>query len=218
MQRPSISGQIAPEAPPPQPAPLPGRSYQVHDSYIVEEAAEGIYLIDQHALHERILFEEIASRAPMHRGVLRQRLLMPETVQLSPRDFQVVMALKETLVRLGVEVAEFGPNTVALQALPQMLRDAPPRQFLLDLVDELSGEEALARKPSDGNITALQEKIMQIIACKGAVKAGQRLTPQQVQALLERRDQTNPAPTCPHGRPTTIFLSLTDLEKKFRRR
>ena len=187
------------------------RFCQTHNAYIVEEVEGGINIIDQHALHERILFQELQEQA-REAKVMRQRLLIPATVELSPRDFQTVLARQEELARFGIEVAEFGANTIAVHSVPQMLRECSPAQFLTDLIDDLANEGRTAGP------TSQTERILAAVACKAAVKAGQELNTEQVKALLDRRDGINIPPTCPHGRPITLFFSLEDLEKQFRRR
>ena len=190
---------------------MPPRFCQTHNAYIIEETQDGISITDQHALHERILYEELKVQA-RESSVLRQRLLVPETVELSPREFQIVLALQEQLARFGIEVAEFGANAVAIQALPQILHGASPAQLLADLVD------ALGSGVGDGEPIEHTDRILQAIACKAAVKAGQRLSSEQIEALLERRARLALPPTCPHGRPISLFFPLQELEKRFRRK
>jgi len=201
---------------PPAPAQAPemrarfGNCIQLLDSYIVEEAGDAINLIDQHALHERILYERI--RAGLTEGPLSsQRLLVPELVELPQPEFYAVMDLAEELARFGMEIEAFGERTVIVRSFPQVLGKFDGRTFFRDLMDELEGPEG-ARKV-DGRL----EAIIKMMACKGAVKAGQRLGPEQLRRLLEQRDATEGTDTCPHGRPTTIRLTRTELDKQFRR-
>jgi len=190
---------------------------QFHNAYLVEETPDGLNIIDQHALHERILYHELQERrtgAP----IARQRLLIPQTVALSPKDFDLMMELHDTLERFGIEVTEFGPNTVAIQALPQVLGRVKPAQFLRDLLDELHDQpSAAAQQPGSGPL-AHEERTMRSIACKGAVKAGDRLAPERIEWLLDQRDRLALEPTCPHGRPIALFFSRRDLEKRFHRK
>lgn len=202
---------------PPQPAPEPSVPtaprdrgvFQLHNSYLVEETDDGFLLIDQHALHERILYEELRRRLT-DAAVPRQRLLVPELIDLKPQDFLHVTEVADTLRRLGVEVEPFGERTIAVQAVPHMARGMNPRELITELIEEgLAGPD----RPTDH-----QDRIMQMIACKAAVKAGDRLRPAQIAALLDQRDRLGPEPTCPHGRPTTIRFTGHDLEKLFRRK
>jgi len=205
--------------PPPRPAgPVPapevrarfGNCIQLLDSYIVEEAGDAILLIDQHALHERILYERI--RAGLTEGPLTsQRLLVPELVELPQPEFYAVMDLAEELARFGMEIEPFGERTVIVRSFPQVLGKFDGRTFFRDLMDELEGPDG-ARKV-DGRL----ETIVKMMACKGAVKAGQRLGPEQLRRLLEQRNETEHADTCPHGRPTTIRLTRAELDKQFHR-
>ena len=185
-------------------------SFQIHDTYIVEEVDGGFALIDQHALHERILYEDLRRRVK-RASVPRQRLLVPEPVDLGPNDFMRVMEMKESLLRMGVEVEAFGERTIAVHAVPHVAGEVNPRELLLDILSE--ARERLPDRPGES-----EDLLLRVIACKAAVKAGQRLTRAQLEALLEQRDRLGPEPTCPHGRPTTLRFDLHDIEKQFRRR
>ena len=183
---------------------------QLHDAYIVEEVDDGFAVIDQHALHERILYEELKERVSLS-SVPRQRLIVPDLVDLRPADYVRVMEMKEALLKMGVEVEPFGEKTVAVHAVPHMAGEVNPRELLLEIVSE--ARETLSDRPSDR-----EERLLRVIACKAAIKAGQRLTHSQIEALLEQRDRVGPEPVCPHGRPTSLKFELRDMEKQFRRR
>jgi DNA mismatch repair protein MutL len=192
-------------------APAPPRNFfQIHDRYIVEETPGGFLVADQHALHERILYEELKQRVS-HSAVPRQRLLIPEIVDLRPADFLRVMELRETLLRMGMEVEPFGEKTVAVHAVPHLATGADPRELLLEILKETAED-------SEGGAVDRQEQLMRVIACKAAIKAGDRLSGTQVEALLDRRDKIGPEPTCPHGRPTTLRFDLRDIERQFLRK
>ena len=182
---------------------------QLHNSYLVEETPDGFLVIDQHALHERILYEELRQRLTTA-AVPRQKLLIPEVVDLRAPEYLRVMEMREDLLRMGLEVEPFGERTVAIQAVPHMATKVPPRELLMEVLKE--GGEDSPGEPADR-----QDKLMRIIACKAAVKAGERLSPAQISALLERRNRFGPEPTCPHGRPTTLRFTLKELAKQFRR-
>jgi DNA mismatch repair protein MutL len=188
----------------------PRNFFQIHDRYIVEETPGGFIVADQHALHERILYEELKQRVS-HAAVPRQRLLIPEIVDLRPADFLRVMELRETLLKMGMEVEPFGEKTVAVHAVPHLATGANPRELLLEILRETAEE-------SEGGTVDRQEQLLRVIACKAAVKAGDRLSRTQVEALLERRDRIGPEPTCPHGRPTTLRFDLRDIERQFLRK
>ena len=183
---------------------------QMHDAYIVEQVADGFAVIDQHALHERILYEELRRRVNQG-SVPRQRLLVPELVDLSRQDFIRVLEMREALLQMGVEVEAFGERTVAVHAVPHLGDNVNPRDLLLEILAE--PEEKDSGQPSDR-----QDQLMRVVACKAAVKAGQRLSHSQIRALLERRDAVGPEPTCPHGRPTTLVFDLRNIERRFHRK
>ncbi|MCK4283576.1 MAG: DNA mismatch repair protein MutL, partial [Candidatus Brocadiae bacterium] len=187
-----------------------GDCLQVLDTYIVEETEDGINLIDQHALHERLLYNTIKRR--LEGGRLdSQQLLVPELVELPQQEFYAVMDLQEDLARFGMAIEAFGERTVIVRSFPQILGRFDGKGFFRDLLDEL--EEMRGERKVHGRV----EKLITVTACRGAVKAGQRLSPEQMRWLLEQRAQAGPTDTCPHGRPTTIFLSRRELEKQFRR-
>ncbi|MFO8007962.1 MAG: DNA mismatch repair protein MutL, partial [Candidatus Brocadiia bacterium] len=197
-----------------RPRPLPsvqfGNSVQVLDSYIIEESEDGLCIIDQHALHERILYNQISAR--LDDGPLAsQQLLVPELVELPKPEFYAVMDLREELTRFGMDIEEFGESTVIVRAFPQVLGKFDGASFFEDMLDELEGVEGA--RDVDGRL----ERLKKMMACKGAVKAGQRLSPEQIRRLLERRHGAAPTDTCPHGRPTTITLSRRELDRQFQR-
>jgi DNA mismatch repair protein MutL len=187
-----------------------GNCMQVLDTYLVEEEEQGLCIIDQHALHEAILYNEIEDR--LEQGSLNsQQLLVPELVELPRQEFYAVMEMKEQLARFGMEIEAFGEQTVIVRSFPQILDRFDGRSFFEDLLAELEGPEG-ARKV-DGRL----EKVVKMMACRAAVKAGQRLSPEQIRHLLAKRRAGGPTDNCPHGRPTTIRLRKAELDRKFRR-
>ncbi|MDB5324263.1 MAG: mutL [Phycisphaerales bacterium] len=189
---------------------LPATAIQLHNSYLVTETPEGMLIIDQHALHERIMYEELKAR--ITRGPLEsQRMLIPYTVPATSRQVALLEQIQPLLGRLGIEVAPFGPDTVAIQAFPTFLSKLDPVEFMTDLLER--GEQELL----DLHDEELLHELMDMMACKAAVKAGDSLTPAEVQALIARKDLVDRSSNCPHGRPTTLRLSLKDLEKQFKR-
>jgi DNA mismatch repair protein MutL len=188
--------------------PLP--AIQLHNSYLVAQSDDGMIIIDQHALHERIMYEELSSR--IMRGPLEsQRLLIPETIPASSRQIALLEQIQPLLARLGIEVSPFGPTTVAIQAFPSFLSKLEPGRFVAELLER--GEQELL----DLHEEELLHEILDMMSCKAAVKAGDPLTPAEIEALLARRELIDRASNCPHGRPTTLRLSLRDLEKQFKR-
>ena len=187
-------------------------AFQVHDSYIVEEIPNGIRITDQHALHERILYNQITKRldaAPLE----CQRLLIPATVELASDEVILLTGASAELRALGFEIEDFGRNTIAVRTMPMMLIDCNPEAFIHELIAGLQEECRSERQP------ALRESMIKMVACKAAVKANQRLTPAEIASLLQKAQQLGgAAATCPHGRPTSIVLSSVELEKQFLRK
>jgi DNA mismatch repair protein MutL len=183
---------------------------QLHNSYLVAESADGLIIIDQHALHERIMFEDLKAR--ITRGPLEsQRLLMPQTFRASPRQIALLEQIQPLLGRLGIEARAFGPDSVAVGAFPSFLEKLEPGEFVRELLER--GEQELL----DLHEEELLHEILDMMACKAAVKAGDPLTAAEIEALLARRELVERSSNCPHGRPTTLRLSLRDLEKQFKR-
>jgi DNA mismatch repair protein MutL len=183
------------------------RFWQACASYIIEETVDGINIIDQHALHERILYETLAAGPESPLQV--QRLLVPDVVELRPHDMRLLLSMRTLLAHLGVEIEEFGSNALSVNAVPKALGQVNPGRLLMDLLDELKQENNAARR---------DETVRESIACRGAVKAGEPLTDEQIRSLLRQRDELHIAPVCPHGRPTTIHLSTDDLARRFQRK
>jgi DNA mismatch repair protein MutL len=195
---------------PPPAALKPGAAIQLHNSYLVAESNDGLVIIDQHALHERIMFEELFARVT--RGPLEsQRMLIPLTVSATERQIAMIEQIQPLLQRLGIEIGAFGPGADADQSFPSFLEKLDPAEFVRELLER--GEQELL----DLHEEALLHEILDMMACKAAVKAGDPLTPAEIEALLARRDLVERSSNCPHGRPTTLRLSLRDLERQFKR-
>ena len=190
-----------------------GAYFQVHNTFIIEEINGGLNIIDQHALHEIILYHEIESSLQKAEK-LSQRLLIPELVELGPKDFFCVISLKEYLELLGIELEEFGQQTIVIRSFPQILKNINIREFIESLLVELGDNEEYLKDKEK-----ILNKLMSIMACKGAVKAGQKLELEEIKALLGKRNTMNLyTNNCPHGRPTTLFFSLDELQKQFKRK
>jgi DNA mismatch repair protein MutL len=204
----------APQRPPlrePSPtAEAPLKALQLHDSYLIAETSDGMMVIDQHALHERILYEELRCRVEKG-GVESQRLLVPEPVHLSAAEAALVLEQQDVLRDLGLEVEPFGGDTVVVVSTPVMLQSTAPERLLRDL------SEHLRSKPLPPTREALLADLLHMIACKAAVKAGQRLTGEEIAALLERRHLVADSHHCPHGRPTALVFTKSELERQFGR-
>lgn len=196
--------------PPVVPVAGPIPALQLHNTYLVVETPEGMQIIDQHALHERILFEELLARVT--RGPLEsQRLLMPHILRASDRQIELLEQIRPLLEKLGLEVMVAGPGQIGILGFPSFLSRLDPAEFVRDLLDK-SEQELL-----DLSQEHLLHNVLDMMACKAAVKAGDPLTPQQIDGLLSRRHLIERSSNCPHGRPTTLKLSLRDLERQFKR-
>jgi DNA mismatch repair protein MutL len=179
--------------------------------YVVLESDRGLVLLDQHAAHERILFEQMLNRLEQGGQAASQKLLLPETVELSARDSQYIREQLPALTRLGVGLSEFGERTFLLDALPPFVKAQSPRLFVLELVDQLkaAGQEV--------NSLRLGEHMVAKTVCRHAVKANDPLAGRELEALVEDLRHCSMPYTCPHGRPTLIEMNFRELEKKFGR-
>jgi DNA mismatch repair protein MutL len=183
---------------------------QVHNRYLVVENEAGIEIIDQHALHERILYEQIRDKV-LSGALESQKLLVPEPVDLSASEAAAVLEHAELLDQLGVEVEPFGGETVLVSSYPAMLANLSPVEVLHELVEKiLSGN----RPPEARD---LLDELLHMVACKAAVKFGDRLTPEEVEALLAQRHLVHDQHHCPHGRPTALVFTREDLDRQFKR-
>ena len=180
---------------------------QLANTYIIAEGPEGLYLIDQHAAHERILYERILaqwSRAEVE----VQGLLQPITIELSPSEEETLKANKEILGQFGFAIEPFGNRSYLIRALPVVIAKVNVIETMAKLLDNLAGKE---------NPAPWEEKIAESLACHSAIKAGQQLSDEEMRELVRQLEQANQPRTCPHGRPTMIHLSSHQLEKEFGR-
>ena len=183
---------------------------QIHDSFIVAQDEDGFIIIDQHALHERILYENLCRRLGESK-LESQKLLIPESFEVTTSQADALETNAELIEKLGIELAPFGPKTMAIQAFPTLLAKAAPLDFIQDLID------LLCRKDAGLDAERLLDEVLNMAACKAAIKAGQKLSDNEMEQLLVDRELVERASRCPHGRPTTIKFSLSDLEKQFKR-
>jgi len=186
----------------------------VHKTFLVTEDEHGMVIIDQHALHERVMFERLLAR--IESGPLpSQRLLVPEVIDADPIHLEGLEQISPLMERLGLEATPTGPRTIALHAVPVLLfeRGVKAASFLRDLL-ERAGEGTLSTTDEE---EALRE-VLDMMACKAAVKAGDQLSSRELADLLEMRETVERSSNCPHGRPTSLRLSMEDLERQFGRR
>jgi DNA mismatch repair protein MutL len=191
--------------------PLGAARAQVHDTYVVAQTRDGLIIVDQHAAHERIVYERLKA-AIEKAGVPRQILLIPEIVELDEADVERLVTRAEELARFGLVLEAFGPGAVALRETPSLLGEVDGSGLLRDLAEHLSEwDETLP----------LERRLLQVassMACHGSVRAGRRLKPEEMNALLREMETTPNSGQCNHGRPTYVELKLTDIERLFGRR
>jgi DNA mismatch repair protein MutL len=182
----------------------------MHNTYLVVETADGMLVIDQHALHERILFEQIKAR--VREGSLDvQQMLIPEPVELSAEQAALLLDHRKDLDSLGLSVEDFGGNTVIVTRYPALLGRRSPAEILKRVVDHLMSKERLPTREQ------LLSDLMSLMACHAAVRSGDPLTPEEIAALVEMRHLANDAHHCPHGRPTALLFTRHELDRQFRR-
>lgn len=186
------------------------RFFQVHRTYIVEETPEGLTIIDQHALHERVIYENL-KRSLRAGKPTSQKLLVPLSLELDKKEELLLGEYKEAFARIGFEIKPEARGRVAVLSAPQLLRRLDPARFIRDLLDEI-GAESL-HVPLEEKLEAL----CSLFACKSAVKAGQALGQAEMEGLLSQREKVPQSDSCPHGRPTALKFSLAELEEYFHR-
>jgi DNA mismatch repair protein MutL len=197
-------------AAPTNPASARTSALQIHNRYLVAETDEGVTIIDQHALHERILYEQLRQRVSAGK-IESQRLLTPEPVDLEPGEAAAALENRDLLAELGVTVEPFGGGTILISSYPAMLANMPPAEVLRELLERILAE---AKRPDRRD---LLDELLHTIACKAAIKAGDRLAPEEISALLEQRRLIADAHHCPHGRPTALVFTREELDRQFKR-
>jgi DNA mismatch repair protein MutL len=205
-----------PTQPSPRPAsPRPEAEFRIVGVlgrlYILMENSDGLVLVDQHAAHERILFEELRRRMETQ-GVPAQRLLMPVTMQLAPRDSDWVAQNLDTLQKMGIGIEAFGPATWKIDALPQFLKGNDPAPLFREIIDELRQTSATSSR------MRLGEDVIATTVCRHAVKARDVLREPEMVRLIQDLLRCELPYCCPHGRPTMIQISYGELDRKFGRK
>jgi DNA mismatch repair protein MutL len=186
------------------------KAIQMHNAYLVLETPEGMLVIDQHALHERILFEQIKQR--VRTGTLEsQQLLIPEPVDLTAEQAARTLEHRQELAELGLGVEEFGGGTVLVTRYPALLGRRSPGEILKRVVDHLVAKERLPTREQ------LLNDLMSLMACHAAVRSGDPLTPEEITSLAAQRHLAQDAHHCPHGRPTALLFTRQELDRQFRR-
>jgi DNA mismatch repair protein MutL len=196
--------------------PLGVARAQLHETYVVAQTADGIVIVDQHAAHERLVYERMkdamAAQKAGGQGVARQTLLIPDIVELGEDDAVRVLARAEELAEMGLIIEPFGSGAVAVRETPALLGEMNVQGLMRDLADDLTEyDEALSLKEKF-------EHVCGTMACHGSVRAGRRLTGEEMNALLRQMEATPHSGQCNHGRPTYVELKLADIERLFGRR
>ncbi len=210
------SGSIVESAPvvteelPAQDLPLGAARGQVHENYIIAQTADGMVIVDQHAAHERLVYEKL-KRQMVENGVAAQALLIPEIVELSESDCARLMAVADDLTRLGLTLEPFGGGAIAVRETPAILGEVDARAMILDILDEL------ADQGESQTVQARIEAILSRVACHGSVRSGRRMRAEEMNALLREMEATPHSGQCNHGRPTYVELKLADIERLFGR-
>ena len=191
--------------------PLGAARAQVHETYIVAQTRDGVVIVDQHAAHERLVYERMKVEMAQG-GVARQVLLLPEVIELDPAEAERVCARAEELAALGLMVEAFGPGAVLVRETPALLGETDVTGLIRDIADDLA---------ENGQALALKERLEEVcstMACHGSVRAGRRLSAPEMNALLRQMEATPHSGQCNHGRPTYVELKLADIERLFGRR
>jgi DNA mismatch repair protein MutL len=191
--------------------PLGAARAQLHETYVVAQTQDGIVIVDQHAAHERLVYERM-KEAMADKGVERQALLIPDIVDLGETDAARILERAEELAEMGLIIEPFGAGAVAVRETPALLGEMDVQGLLRDLADDISEyDEALSLKEKF-------EHVCGTMACHGSVRAGRRLNGQEMNALLRQMEATPHSGQCNHGRPTYVELKLADIERLFGRR
>ncbi|HMO27767.1 DNA mismatch repair endonuclease MutL [Enterovirga sp.] len=210
---PSAPAAAAPE-PDAEAHPLGAARAQLHETYIVAQTRDGIVVVDQHAAHERLVYERL-KRQRAESGIARQVLLIPEVVELDPADVGRLAEAAGALAALGLVLEPFGPAAVILREVPAALASGDLRRIVRDAADALA-EDGEAASPL--NLERRLDAVLSRISCHGSIRAGRRLSPAEMNALLREMEATPLSGQCNHGRPTYVELKLAEIEKLFGRR
>jgi len=205
---PAVAGDAALE---PEHFPLGAARAQLHGTYVVAQTADGIVIVDQHAAHERLVYERM-KQALAEGGVKRQMLLLPEVVELDPAQADSLTQRHEELAALGLVIEAFGSGAVIVREVPALLGDADIAGLVRDLAEEI------AELGAGFSLVERLESVCGTLACHGSVRAGRRLNAAEMNALLRQMEATPHSGQCNHGRPTYVELKLADIERLFGRR
>ncbi len=205
-----VVAPVTAEEPAPQDLPLGAARGQVHENYIIAQTADGMVIVDQHAAHERLVYEKLKTQMAEN-GVAAQALLIPEIVELSEGDCARLMAVADDLSSLGLTLEPFGGGAIAVRETPAILGEVDARAMILDILDEL------ADQGDSQMVQARIEAILSRVACHGSIRSGRRMRAEEMNALLREMEATPHSGQCNHGRPTYVELKLSDIERLFGR-
>ncbi len=195
---------------PPEELPLGTARGQVHENYIIAQTATGMVIVDQHAAHERLVYEKLKNQMAAN-GVAAQALLIPEIVELSDGDCARLLEVADELARFGLGIEPFGGGAIAIRETPAILGEVNARAMILDILDEL------ADQGSSNMVQAKVEAILSRVACHGSIRSGRWMRAEEMNALLREMEATPHSGQCNHGRPTYVELKLADIERLFGR-
>ncbi|WP_026155257.1 DNA mismatch repair endonuclease MutL [Paracoccus sp. N5] len=195
---------------PAEEAPLGAARAQLHENWIIAQTAGGIVIVDQHAAHERLVYERLKAQAEAN-GIASQALLIPEIVALSDADAQRILSIADDLAQLGLVIEPFGGGAVAVREVPALIRRLDAARLIRDILDDLADQGASDR------LRARVDAVLSSMACHGSVRSGRRMSGDEMNALLREMERTPKSGQCNHGRPTWIELKLSDIERLFGR-
>jgi DNA mismatch repair protein MutL len=191
--------------------PLGAARAQLHENYIIAQTADGVVIVDQHAAHERLVYERL-KRQMAENGVRAQALLIPEIVELSDSDRDRLLEVADDLIPLGLTIESFGGSAVCVRETPAMLGEVNAAALVHDILDEL------ADLNQTQTVRDKIEAILSRVACHGSIRSGRRMRAEEMNALLREMEATPHSGQCNHGRPTYVELKLDDIEKLFGRK
>ncbi len=195
----------------PTSAPLGAARAQIHENYVIAQTDDGLVIVDQHAAHERLVYERLKAQADAN-SIAAQALLIPEIVELGDADAARILSIADDLARLGLVIEPFGGGAIAVREAPAMLAHLNAQALIRDIVDDLADQGASDR------LRARLDAVLSSMACHGSVRSGRRMTADEMNALLREIERTPKSGQCNHGRPTWVKLRLTDIERLFGRK
>ncbi|WP_112308821.1 DNA mismatch repair endonuclease MutL [Pseudogemmobacter bohemicus] len=207
----TLAQQVVEAGPASQQFPLGAARAQLHENWIIAQTQDGIVIVDQHAAHERLVYERLKAQMAA-REIPRQVLLIPEIITLSPPDAGLILSASESLAAMGLVIEPFGGSAISVTETPAILGPVNAAALIRDILDELAdqGDSTLARTKIDA--------VLSRMACHGSVRSGRQMRPEEMNALLREMEVTPNSGQCNHGRPTWVELKLHDIERLFGRR